>query len=61
MCITWVAKGRRNCETLAKEDAYSGERLAAQFVDGVQAKGAVATLKHFVCNKQEKSRSGYDA
>jgi beta-glucosidase len=59
--VVRVAKGGRNFETLAGEDPYLGSRLGAQFVNGVQSQGVIATLKHFVFNNQENSRGDYNS
>jgi len=56
-----LARGGRNFETLSGEDPYLGARLAVQWVTGMQSKGVVATLKHFVFNQQETNRNGYDS
>jgi len=59
--VARVAKGGRNFETLSGEDPYLGAKLAVQWVTGIQSKGIVATLKHFVFNNQETHRNGYNS
>ena len=50
----------RNFETLG-EDPYLAARIAAAEVQGIQAAGAIATVKHLVANNQEDHREALDA
>jgi beta-glucosidase len=50
----------RNFECYGEDPIHAGT-LAAAFVRGAQAKGVVATVKHFVANDQETERASIDA
>lgn len=52
--------GGRGFESYS-EDPYLAGILAGEYCKGVQEKGIVATLKHFVCNDQEHQRMAYNA
>jgi len=45
----------RNFEYFSEDPVLSGE-MAGSFVQGLQANGVAATLKHFLCNNQEFER-----
>eukprot|EP00931_Biecheleriopsis_adriatica_P055372 TRINITY_DN32727_c0_g1_i1.p1 TRINITY_DN32727_c0_g1~~TRINITY_DN32727_c0_g1_i1.p1 ORF type:complete len:723 (+),score=145.21 TRINITY_DN32727_c0_g1_i1:127-2295(+) len=51
-----VARGGRNFEYLSGEDPYLGSRLAEAYVKGVQSRGLMAVVKHWVFNEQETNR-----
>jgi len=51
-----VARNGRNFEYLSGEDPYLGAKLAEPWVEGVQSKGVMAVLKHWIFNEQETRR-----
>jgi len=56
-----IARGGRNFESLSGEDPHLGSKLAVQWITGMQSRGIVATVKHFVFNQQETNRNSYNA
>ena len=52
--------GGRGFESYSEDPYLSGE-LAAQLISGMQDKGVLATIKHFVCNDQEDHRQSADS
>lgn len=52
--------GGRGFESFS-EDPYLSGKLAGSYINGVQSKGVVATLKHYVANDQEHERIAVDA
>jgi len=52
-----VARNGRNFEYLSGEDPYLGARLTEQYVHGVQSRGVMAVMKHWVFNSQETHRN----
>lgn len=51
-----VAVAGRSFETLSGEDPYLGSQLVKPFVEAVQDKGIIATVKHWLNNNQEVMR-----
>ncbi len=51
--------GGRNGEYFS-EDPFLTARLAVAYIQGMQATGAVACLKHYACNNQETDRNSID-
>jgi beta-glucosidase len=58
--INRVPVNGRNFEYLS-EDPYLAGAMAVQIVQGMQAQGVVATVKHFAANNQETDRDTIDA
>ncbi|KAH8117155.1 glycoside hydrolase superfamily [Phellopilus nigrolimitatus] len=52
--------GGRSFESFSEDPTLSGI-LAAAYVNGVQARGVAATIKHFVANDQEHERTAVDS
>lgn len=52
--------GGRGFESISEDPVLSGLSAAA-LVKGIQSKGIVACIKHFVCNDQEYERNRMDA
>jgi len=52
--------GGRAFESFSEDPTHSG-LIAASYVNGLQAKGVSATIKHFVANDQEHERMGEDS
>lgn len=59
LCIHRHPLGGRNFESFS-EDPFLTGKMGIQFVNGVQAQGVSATLKHFVGNEQETDRQTVD-
>ena len=57
VCIQRSPLGGRGFESLS-EDPYATGKLAAAYINGVQSKGIISTLKHWVANDQEHERIG---
>src|SRR5439155_827827 len=53
--ICRVPQNGRNFEYLG-EDPYLASRIVVPIIQGVQAHGVAATVKHFACNNQETER-----
>lgn len=51
-----VPTGGRNFEYLSGEDPYLGHELVQPIVKGIQSKGVIANVKHFINNNQENDR-----
>ena len=52
-------QGGRNGEYMS-EDPYLAARLAVGYIQGMQASGVSACIKHYACNNQEDDRNGVD-
>ena len=52
--------GGRGFESLAEDPVLTGLGAGA-LINGIQATGVQATIKHFVCNDQEHERNAYSA
>jgi len=56
-----VARGGRNFEYMSGEDPYLGSKLTTAYVKGVQSRGVMTTVKHWVLNNQETNRNTMSA
>jgi len=54
--VTRVASTGRSFESLSGEDPFLGSQLVQPFVQAVQSKGIIATIKHWLDNNQEIGR-----
>ncbi len=52
--------GGRNGEYMS-EDPYLAARLGVSYIEGMQATGVSACIKHYACNNQEEDRNGVNA
>jgi beta-glucosidase len=52
-----VPLGGRNFEYMNGEDPFLGSQLVPEVIQGIQAQGAWACAKHFVCNDEEENRT----
>lgn len=52
--------GGRGFESIGEDPVLAGLGAAA-LINGIQEKGVVATIKHFVCNDQEHQRNLVDS
>jgi beta-glucosidase len=59
LCIHRHPLGGRNFESFSEDPLLTG-KMGIQFVNGVQAHGVSATMKHFVGNEQETDRQTVD-
>jgi len=50
----------RNFESFG-EDPFLSARMAANYIQGVQSRNVIATVKHFACNDQEWQRNRADS
>jgi beta-glucosidase len=50
----------RNFESFG-EDPFLSARMAANYIQGVQSRNVIATVKHFACNDQEWERTRVDS
>lgn len=51
--------GGRDAESFS-EDPYLNARLAVGYIEGLQSTGALACIKHFACNNEERDRNTVD-
>lgn len=58
--IARIPNGGRNFESYG-EDPYLASRMAVPYIEGLQAEGVAATVKHFAANNQEHERMFVDA
>eukprot|EP00466_Bigelowiella_natans_P000854 jgi/Bigna1/74531/fgenesh1_pg.29_\ len=59
--VARVPYNGRNFEYISGEDPYLGFKLAAPLIKGIQSKGVLATVKHWVNNNQETDRFDMNA
>lgn len=58
--IARIPNGGRNFESFG-EDPFLASRMAVPYIEGMQAEGVAATVKHFAANNQEHERMFVDA
>lgn len=58
--IARIPNGGRNFESFG-EDPFLASRMAVPYIEGLQAEGVAATVKHFAANNQEHERMFVDA
>lgn len=56
VCISRVPHNGRTFEYVSGEDPFLGRKMSAAAVSGIQSKGVIANLKHYVNNNQETQR-----
>ena len=61
MNVARVPRNGRNFEYQSGEDPHLGAALVTPFVSGMQSRGVVAVVKHYLNNNQEENRFGVDA
>jgi beta-glucosidase len=59
--VARVPRNGRNFEYQSGEDPHLGAALVTPFVSGMQSRGVVAVVKHYLNNNQEENRFGVDA
>ena len=59
--VARVPNNGRNFEYASGEDPFLGSVIAGAIVKGIQARGVIATVKHFLHNNQETDRGGVNA
>lgn len=57
VCIQRSPLGGRSFESMS-EDPFVTGKLAAAYINGVQSKGIISTIKHWLANDQEHERIG---
>jgi beta-glucosidase len=57
VCVARIPRNGRNFEYASGEDPFLGATLVPPAVQGIQSQGVIATVKHFIDNSQETSRT----
>ncbi|KAI5788501.1 glycoside hydrolase superfamily [Geopyxis carbonaria] len=56
VCLHRSPLGGRNFESFSGDDPFLGGKLAASYINAIQAHGVATTIKHFAANDQETKR-----
>ena len=56
LCVIRIPTNGRAFEYLSGEDPHLGSMLAPAVIKGIQSKGIMANVKHFIANSQETNR-----
>jgi len=61
VCVARVPVNGRNFEYISGEDPFLGNQMVGHAISGIQSKGVIANVKHFILNNQETNRFNVSA